>query len=96
MKSGGDETCGALRYIGSMTEKRLKRPRDPVQLAKLIGDIATGQVEDQRPATDKDPAAVERGRSGGLKGGKARAEKLTASQRRASALKAVRARWKKP
>jgi len=29
-----------------MTAKRLKRPRDPVQLGKLIGDILTGQVED--------------------------------------------------
>jgi len=29
-----------------MTEKRIKRPRDPFQFAKLIGDIATGQVED--------------------------------------------------
>ena len=26
-----------------------KRPRDPVQLGKLIGDILTGQVEDQAP-----------------------------------------------
>lgn len=31
-----------------MAEKRIKRPRDPMQLAKLIGDIATGQVEDVR------------------------------------------------
>jgi hypothetical protein len=30
-----------------MAEKRLKRPRDPISLAKLIGDIATGQVEDK-------------------------------------------------
>ena len=29
-----------------MATKRLKRPRDPVSLTKLIGDIATGQVED--------------------------------------------------
>lgn len=29
-----------------MAEKHIKRPRDPVQLAKLIGDIATGQVKD--------------------------------------------------
>jgi len=28
-----------------MIERRLKRPRDPIQLAKLIGDIVTGQVE---------------------------------------------------
>jgi hypothetical protein len=28
------------------SRKRLKRPRDPIALAKLIGDIATGQVEE--------------------------------------------------
>jgi hypothetical protein len=42
--------------------KRLTRPRDPVQLGKLIGDILTGQVEDNQPTTpddpNKDPAAV--------------------------------------
>ena len=31
-----------------MATKRLKRPRDPVQLGKLIGDILTGQIEDMR------------------------------------------------
>ena len=30
-----------------MATKRLKRPRDPIQLGKLIVDIATGQVEDK-------------------------------------------------
>ncbi len=40
-----------------MTIKRLKRPRDPLQLAKLIGDIATGQVEDREPTAHR-PAAV--------------------------------------
>jgi hypothetical protein len=29
-----------------MATKRLPRPRDPISLAKLIGDIATGQVVD--------------------------------------------------
>ncbi len=53
-----------------MTTKRLKRPRDPIQLGKLIVDIATGQIEDAQQ-TDKDPAASELGRLGGLKGGKA-------------------------
>ena len=43
----------------------------------------------------KNPAAVALGRKGGLKGGKARAEKLTPEQRRASAVKAARARWDK-
>ncbi len=40
--------------------------------------------------TKKNPAAVALGRLGGLKGGKARARKLTAEQRRASARKAAR------
>lgn len=75
-----------------MATKRLKRPRDPVQLGKLIGDILTGQVQDV--VEDKrNPVAVNRGHLGGKKGGPARARKLTASERRASALKAVRARW---
>lgn len=74
--------------------KPLKRPRDPLALAKMIGDIATGQVEDRDPeAKEKDPAAVKRGRAGGLKGGKARADTMSAKDRKASAVKAVRARW---
>jgi hypothetical protein len=36
-----------------MTESRRKRPRDPAQLAKLIVDIATGEVEDREPTTDE-------------------------------------------
>lgn len=71
-----------------------KRPRDPAQLAKFIVDVATGEVEDIDPASKKkDPAAVERGRSGGLKGGKARAANMTAAERRAAATKAVKTRW---
>ena len=77
-----------------MAEKRLKRPRDPVQLAKLIGDIATGQVED-RADDGKDPAASELGRIGGLKGGRARAEKLSSERRRQIAQQAARSRWRK-
>jgi hypothetical protein len=53
-----------------------KRPRDPNQLAKSIIDIATGQKPDRGPTPEeqgKDPAAVARGRKGGLIGGKARA-----------------------
>jgi hypothetical protein len=71
---------------------RLKRPRDPVQLANLIGDIATGQVED-RVEDGKNPAAVELGRRGGLKGGKARAKKLTPGRRKDIARKAAQKRW---
>lgn len=32
--------------ISIMAIRRKKRPRDPIQLAKLIGDIATGQADD--------------------------------------------------
>jgi len=39
-----------------------KRPSDPLALAKLIGDIATGQIED-REQNDRNPAAVELGRA---------------------------------
>ncbi len=81
-----------------MTAKRLKRPRDPVQLAKLIGDILTGQVEDRAPDRPADPpkdqAAVARGRTGGLKGGKARAAKMAPEQRAEIARKAAKARWR--
>jgi len=82
-----------------MTAKRLKRPRDPLELGKLIGDILTGQVEDRaKPlAADpaKDPAAVALGRKGGLKGGKARAAKMTAELRATIARKAAKTRWDK-
>jgi hypothetical protein len=55
-----------------MIERRKPRPRDPLQLGKLIVDIATGQVEGKED-DGKDSAAVELGPRGDLKGGKARA-----------------------
>jgi hypothetical protein len=45
------------------------RPRDPIALAKLIGDLATGPVEDCEQDS-RNPAAVELGRLGGAKGGR--------------------------
>ncbi len=72
-----------------------KRPADANQLAKMIADLATGEAVDKDPDAGKDPAAVERGRKGGVKGGKARAESLTAKQRSNSAKKAADARWAK-
>jgi hypothetical protein len=73
-------------------DRSSKRPRDPNQLGKLIVDIATGEVEDTVD-DGKNPAAVELGRRGGLKGGKARAESMTPEQRSEAAKKAARARW---
>jgi len=72
--------------------KRPKRPRDPMQLAKLIGDIATGQAPPD-PAPQPETPATEARRKGGLKGGRARAKKLSAGKRRAIAKKAARSRW---
>lgn len=74
---------------------RPKRPRDPSQLAKLIVDISTGEVEDANPDAGKDPAAVSLGRRGGLKGGKARAAKLSPRKRKMLAKAAAAARWSK-
>lgn len=73
-----------------MPTKRLKRPRDPVALAKLIGDIATGQVED-RVEDKRDQAAAELGR----KGGAARAASLSKKRRAEIAKKAATKRWSK-
>lgn len=74
--------------------KNLKRPRDPISLAKMIGDIATGQVQDARPDDGKNPAAVALGQRGGIKGGAARRNALSPDERRNIAKKAARARWK--
>ena len=49
--------------------------------------------QDARPSAAKDPAAVELGRKGGLKGGKARAEGMTPEERSSSARRAAQARW---
>jgi hypothetical protein len=75
-----------------MAGRRKKRPRDPVALAKLIGDIATGQVEDSEP-DNRNPAAVEIGRLGGQKGGRIRAQKLSSERRKDIARKAAQKRW---
>lgn len=70
-----------------------KRPSDFNQLAKLIVDVSTGQAE--IPALDKikNPAAISRGRAGGIKGGRARSERLTKEQRKDIAKKGATARW---
>jgi hypothetical protein len=66
-----------------------KRPRDPNQLAKLIVDISTGE------ASDQESKRATAGRIGGLKGGAARAKRLTPEQKADIARLAAEARWKK-
>jgi len=73
--------------------KRPKRPRDPNQLAKLIVDMTTGEVPNDSPK-EAESATITAKRRGGMKGGRARARKLTAQRRSAIARKAARGRWK--
>lgn len=78
-----------------MSSKK-RRPRDANQLAKSIVDIATGDAEDRDPTPEeqgKDPAAVSLGRRGDLKGGKARADNLSANRKKEIAKAAAKARW---
>lgn len=83
-------------------QKRSRNRLDFNQIARRIVDQATGDAplpvepkakKPAKPAKEKDPAAVALGRKGGLVGGKARAEKMTAKQRSASAKRAAEARW---
>lgn len=75
-----------------MPDRSRRRPTDVNELGKRLVDEATGAAPKTDPP-EKDPAAVALGRKGGLKGGKARAEKMTAEERAESARKAAAARW---
>lgn len=79
-----------------MPDRSRKRPTDVNALARQLVDEAIGETPKYDPDEGKNPAAVELGRRGGLKGGKARAAKLTPEQRSAAAKKAAAARWGKP
>jgi hypothetical protein len=70
-----------------------KRPRDPNQLAKMIVDIATGEVEDTVSESKRHPDSV-KGRSGGIVGGRVRAQMMSAKRRSAIAKKAASVRWR--
>lgn len=71
---------------------KTKRPADLNRLAaSIVADVTSEEPDD--PYQGKDAAAVELGRKGGLKGGRARAEKLTPEQRSDIARKAAAARW---
>jgi hypothetical protein len=81
--------------------RKKKREHDFAITAFQVVQEATGQVEPESEQTEpelvegKNPHAVALGRLGGLKGGKARTEKLTPEQRKEIAQKAARARWQK-
>lgn len=72
------------------------RSKDENVLAKNTLDLIIEETESDQTEQDlqeKNPAAVYLGRLGGLKGGKARAIKLSAEKRSEIASKAAKARW---
>ncbi len=76
-----------------MPERSRKRPVDLNSLAASIVADSTDEDKPEPPEDTRDPAAVALGRKGGLKGGPARADKLTPKQRSEIARKAATARW---
>lgn len=79
-----------------MPKRSRKKSDDINELAKSIVDQATEESTPKEPSEEKpekNPAAVALGRLGGLKGGKARAKKLSPEKRKEIAEKAAKARW---
>jgi len=77
-----------------------RAPQDESQLAKSIVDELTIDLDETisdetESKPQKNLAAVALGRLGGLKGGKARSEKLSSERKKAIAKKAAEARWSK-
>ncbi len=75
-----------------MPDRSRKRPVDLNALAASIVSDATDE-DKAEPEDTRDPAAVALGRKGGLKGGRARADKLTAEERSEISRRAARKRW---
>ena len=75
-----------------------KKPTDVNLIAAEIVDAVTGEHEEptkKKKPKQKNPAAVALGRLGGLKGGKARAKKLSPKRRSEIARVAAEKRWSK-
>jgi len=79
--------------------KRSSTDRDFAVTAFQVVEKAIGEHMDGTPLEDpdagKNKAAVALGKLGGMKGGRARAEKLSPEQRKEIAAKAAAARWKR-
>ena len=71
-----------------------KRPSDVNTLAfQIVKEATQEKPASLEPIKEKNPAAVALGRLGGLKGGPARAKKLSAKKRKEIAQKAAKSRW---
>jgi hypothetical protein len=81
-----------------MKRSSKKLPKDPNQLAYEIVRLSTQEPTEEEPKPERSVISkylAEIGRKGGLKGGPARAKKLSAEERKEAARKAARARWSK-
>ena len=77
-----------------MPKRSSKKRR--VEASKLAVQTVQDSIgENWNPESGKNPAAVALGRKGGLKGGRARAEKLSKKRRQEIARLAAQARWEK-
>jgi hypothetical protein len=79
--------------MSGMAKQKKNQEQDVNELAFNIVQKAT-EENSPKESSSKNPHAVALGRLGGLKGGKARAEKLSAKQRQQIAKKAAEVRWK--
>ena len=77
-------------YHLSMANRKKKEHDFSVNAFRVVQE-ATGQTEEEQPKANIDYAAL--CHKGGLKGGRARANKLTPEQRKEIAQKAAKARW---
>ena len=76
--------------------RKTQPPKDPNKAAKRVLDRLTARHDPPvEPDSGKDAAAVSLGRRGGLRGGPARAAKMTPEERSQSAKQAAIARWNK-
>ncbi len=82
-----------MATLGNVPDRSRKRPVDLNALAASIVSDATDEAKPEPAEDTRDPAAVALGRKGGLKGGRARADKLTAEERSEIARKAAVSRW---
>jgi hypothetical protein len=88
LQSWGEKPKGAVWSMANAP-----KPPNPNQLAGAIVDIATGHTQ---PQIDSEPSAASQlGGLGGLKGGRARADRLSRQQRKEIACRAAAVRWRK-
>jgi hypothetical protein len=73
--------------------RRSSKQKDTQQMARSVLDAVVPDAESKPAEKEKNPAAVALGRLGGIKGGRARAAKLSAAKRQEIAKKAAAKRW---